>query len=593
MRSSSRGKWKDIGTLVALGLTLALVANLYMTPAVIQNVTVVSTDPTDTPSDYGIKYVEPGNANDIQAKIDACPNSGCMIIIPPGDYYITDSITIDHTRSNIILSGSGTGHPKYGHPDYGVGESDFGATVFHHTSDGNVIEVSGVGSHTREMVDNIMIRNIYFFSGDEKRGHAIYAHFTSESGIKILDSVFIGFHDGAVGMSFTWGLLARGNTFWWCGNATDKTSAIQDLDPHPDANNFIQIVDNFFEGANKNYASIDVTLSTDSYISGNIIEGGPTGIKAGEASRIIGNYLYYPTKVGIYSAHGDTIIQGNHIFMAPEQGDFGIEAYGSAAIIGNHVWQGNWAGIWVGDGKGARIDGNFVGSSGKDDIFSAAIVLKNQEFAVVSNNVLRTGHAGSSGILIRYASSNNVITGNAIEGFRYGIFESVNAGQGSNNIIGNIVRDNSEDDIVTNGEGTEVSHNFEGDDYQGDVQTVTYMYDGDLVTSVTSIPFFAAYRDMEILDAGFALGGTGMGGGNVVIDIRIDDTTVFSTLPAMTTQAESNTFTPGIGVTEGIVRSDGTENLNEGDVLWLDIDLTGSYTQYPSDLVVILVIRNR
>ncbi len=594
MNKPSRRIWKDVGVSLAIGLMFAMIANLYMRPqtTVVTNLTTnnISVDPTDVPSGYGIKYVEPGNATDIQAKIDSCNDSGCMIIIPPGHYDIVRTISISTPKNNIILAGSGVGHAKYG-----PSEIDFGATVFDHAADGNVISILGIGnSDAREMVDNVMIRNIYFVSDYQKTGFAIYAQSTTEMGVRIIDNAFSEFRDGAIGMKLTWGLVAEGNAFWFCGNSTSGSSAIYYLPPGPDANNYIEIVDNVFEAENRNSASIDVDQSTSSFISGNIIEGGLTGIVAGGSSRIIGNYLYYVTRVGISSGYEDTIIEGNHVEMAAEQGEEGIHTYGGA-IIGNYVSQGNYAGILVGIGNSAKVIGNDVRASGRNDRYSGAIILRDHENSVVSNNVVSRGQTGASGILILSTSSNNVIMGNVASGFGYGIYEEVSAGHGRNIIIGNIARDNAFGNITTNGEDTVVTNNFNGDNYQGDMQTIVYRYSGSIQDNLSDIPIMVAYDNLEILDGGFALKNSGTGGGFISVDIRVHNNSVFATRPSVSVDGamEVDTFTPGSGITSGVVKNDGTEMLDQGDIVWLDISLVGDFTLYPSDIVVILVVRNR
>ncbi len=51
-----------------------------------------------------VLYVDAGNADDIQVKIDMCPSLGCKIIIPSGTYEFTDRITM---ADNIHLEGAG------------------------------------------------------------------------------------------------------------------------------------------------------------------------------------------------------------------------------------------------------------------------------------------------------------------------------------------------------------------------------------------------------------------------------------------------------------------------------------------------------
>ena len=58
-----------------------------------------------------IHYVEVGDGNDIQTKINDCGSSGCLIMIPNGDYYINDTITL--SNKGITLKGNSFGGGKY------------------------------------------------------------------------------------------------------------------------------------------------------------------------------------------------------------------------------------------------------------------------------------------------------------------------------------------------------------------------------------------------------------------------------------------------------------------------------------------------
>lgn len=53
-----------------------------------------------------IAYVMAGNGSDIVAKVDACPTTGCHVVIPNGTYVISSTIAL---KSNMILEGAGKG----------------------------------------------------------------------------------------------------------------------------------------------------------------------------------------------------------------------------------------------------------------------------------------------------------------------------------------------------------------------------------------------------------------------------------------------------------------------------------------------------
>lgn len=435
---------------LVIGLLLVLVGNLYVHPATVtnQDITIVSVDPTDTPSDYGIRYVEPGNADDIQAQIDACPGSGCMIIVPPGLYVITDTIVINNSHSNTRLVGSGAGHFHTG-----------GATEFvHGTSGKNIINITGSGV-TSEMVFNIVIESIYFSSDRTKRGYAIYAGHTSIYSVKLLDNFFYGFYDPAVAMKVTWGFLADRNTFYGCGNTVEDTSAIQYLKASPYHNTFVQIVNNLFELSG--YGAIDTTHSTSSYIAGNWIEGGERGITVGSGARVIGNYLYGARETGIYSGYGGTIIKDNHIYMSSASDTSrGIRVWAGSVIANNVIDDGGLAGIWV-NGDQSTISGNRITRSGKNTSITGGIVIADGNMNVIANNVIKDrGDTYSSGIVIRDHSSHNVVMGNTIDNIYNGIHEHVAAGYGFNTLISNVIGQCANVPIYSDGTGTEQHHNI-------------------------------------------------------------------------------------------------------------------------------------
>ncbi|MHA1386638.1 MAG: LamG domain-containing protein, partial [Candidatus Helarchaeota archaeon] len=58
-----------------------------------------------------VHYVQVGNGADIQSKIDDCGSSGCLIMIPNGDYYINDTIIL--SEKSITLKGNSFGGGKY------------------------------------------------------------------------------------------------------------------------------------------------------------------------------------------------------------------------------------------------------------------------------------------------------------------------------------------------------------------------------------------------------------------------------------------------------------------------------------------------
>lgn len=443
------------GTSFVIALLLVLVAILYVQPAIVAVNTPAEPEPPETPTDSGnftytgpIKFVKAGDASDIQAQIDACPRSGCTIWISPGTYVVTDTIVINNSHSNIRLVGSGSGHFNSG-----------GAPKLVHATDGrNVINITGSGISAL-MVDNVLIENIYFESDHTKRGYAIYARFTSEYGVKLLNNFFYGFYDSAIAMRVTWGLLVDHNTFWGCGNDIDDSSAIQYLNPSPYQNTFAQIVNNLIEVSY--YGAIDTTHSTSSYIAGNWLEGGDNGIIVGSGSRVTGNYLYGVREIGIYSGYEGTVIEGNQIEMTRSSGtSMGIKVWGGAVIKDNVVNGGAYGGIWA-YGDQSTISGNLVSRAGINSSITGGIVVADGKLNIVSNNVIRDGGMErSSGIMIRSKCSHNVVMGNTIDNVYNGIHEEVSVGYGHNMIIGNIITQSANVAIYSNGAGTEISHNI-------------------------------------------------------------------------------------------------------------------------------------
>ena len=414
----------------------------HITDVIHPHSTVITDVGIATPKIAEIRMVDPGNASDIQAKINDCPSGGCRIYIPAGNYTITNTIVINGSRDNIILTGAASGHPKTG-----------GGTVFIHGTDNiNVINITG---NSTNMVNNILIENIYFRGYYSKRGYVIYAENVSE--LKLIGNFFYSFNDSAVVLKNT-NLFADHNSFWFCGNNVDKSFEIEYLDAPFNNNTFAVIVYNEFELEDKQYGSISTEYANSSYIAGNIIEGGIYGIRAGRNARVIGNYFWIPRDKGITSIHADVLIEGNVISMGTRGNvTMGISASGGT-ITGNNIGKGKYGGIWI-NGSQARVIGNRIGGSGNGSALTGGIVLINSNHSVVSGNVVRGGASGSSGIVIRGVASNNVITGNLITNFAYGVYESVNSGYGNNTIVNNNVINNT-NKIVTNGSNTEIYKNM-------------------------------------------------------------------------------------------------------------------------------------
>ena len=66
----------------------------------------------------GWRYVDAGNGTDIQVTLDECDDAACTVVLPPGDYEISDVIELDQYQR---LIGSGILetriYPAYGYTD--------------------------------------------------------------------------------------------------------------------------------------------------------------------------------------------------------------------------------------------------------------------------------------------------------------------------------------------------------------------------------------------------------------------------------------------------------------------------------------------
>ena len=404
--------------------------------------TVITDVGIATPKIGEVRIVDPGNASDIQGKIDSCPSNGCRVFIPVGNYTINDTIVINSSRSNIILTGAVPGHIDY---DYLSGGTVFmqGANKF------NIINITG---NSTNKVYNILIENIYFnaFEGYAAQpGRAIYAENTSD--LKTINNFFAGFTDSAIALKNTQGFLADHNNFWFCSSNASQTFCIEFLNAPPNNNSYANIIYNEFELSSGNYGSISTEYTNSSYIAGNILEGVPYGIRTGSGARVTGNYFYQPTRRAIISDHSDVIIEGNSIGMPAGSNRVAIYTSGGT-IVGNFLKMG----ILV-NGSQARIIGNhislFVNSSG----ITGGIVLMNSNYSIVSNNIVKGGGA-STGIVIKDNSNNNIITGNTVLNYDTGINESI-SGDGNNTITDNNVIANTNIMVIT-GSNTKVYKNM-------------------------------------------------------------------------------------------------------------------------------------
>ena len=414
--------------------------------------TVITSSGIATSKIAEIRIVDPGNASDIQAKIDSCPPrgvaygasvSGCTIYIPTGNYTITNTIEINSTKNNnIILIGASSGYPNSG-----------GGTVFIHGANITIINITGYGVNQSwwQMVKNIKIKNIYFVSDFNKTGYAISSNNNGNRAIKIINNFFYNFYDPAIIMRNSWGLHADHNSFWYCGNNVDDSYCIDYITPTWTANNYITIVNNNFKLNSSNYGAIRTQQSTDSYIAGNVIEGGVAGIRAGIGSRIIGNYIYnFKGGDGIYSGNNVVII-GNRVVMDPTATTgAGIAAYNSI-FLNNVVTTG--AIVAMGSSS-SNVIGNTVISPRAN-----GIGLSGAEYSIASNNVVKNCPSSYSGITITGNSRNNVIIGNSIVNCTNGVYESVNSGYGNNTIAYNNVVNNT-NGIITNGNNTKIYKNM-------------------------------------------------------------------------------------------------------------------------------------
>jgi hypothetical protein len=436
--------------------------------------TIITGSGIATPKIGEIRIVDPGNASDIQAKIDSCPRNGCRIYVPPGVYNITQTIVIMDNVSNpahnhIILMGAASGSPN-----------NEGGTIFVHGADNiNIINVTGKVNNSDaggwEMIYNIKIENIYFKSDFSKRGYAIYIRDDGNRGVKIINNYFSNFYDPAIALTNTWGLHADHNTFYRCGNTADSTYCIEYLTPGWTNNNYVTIVNNLFFLNDSNRGAINTYETTDSYIANNYIEGGQNPIWTNYDSRVIGNYLYYfKNGNGIYSGAGGIIAKGNHIIMDPASSSgVGIASY-SSVFMDNVVVN---TGIGAGSYFSSVAVGNLV-------IGGTISVGDTSQYSVISNNVVKNCPAGSAGISV--GSNSHIITGNSINNCTYGIQESV-SGDGNNTITDNVVLGNT-NPVSTTGTNTKVYKNM---GYTTENKNTTSVVNGDYVAhGLATIPSY-------------------------------------------------------------------------------------------------------
>jgi hypothetical protein len=432
------------------------------------NGTVVTEFGIATPKIGEMRMVDPGNASDIQAKIDSCPSNGCRIFIPVGNYTITNTIVINNSKNNIILEGAAPGHVDY---DYVSG----GTAFMLNANNVNIINITGNSS---KMVDSILIENIYFNSEDKTGGRAIYVENVSD--FKLINNFFYGFADSsAVTLKNTQGFLADHNNFWYCSAVANQNYCLEYLNAAPNNNTYANIVYNEFELSGSSYGALSVEYTNSSYIAGNIFEGVPYGIRAGNSSRITGNYFYLSLKRPIVSSHSDSIIEGNNIGTDNSATDL-VAIYASGGMVtGNIVNRG----IWL-NGSQAKVTGNYISGSGNDSSgINGGLVLVDSNNSIVSNNVIK-GVGTNTGILIKDNSNNNIVNSNSVNNYVTGINESVSS-SGNNTITDNVVLGNT-NPVSTTGTNTKVYKNM---GYTTENKNTTSVVNGDYVAhGLATIP---------------------------------------------------------------------------------------------------------
>lgn len=71
----------------------------------ISDTEIITTGNVTSANINNIFYVDIDDGSDIQTKINSCPTIGCLVILPPGNYTISEPIIIN--KSRVILRGSG------------------------------------------------------------------------------------------------------------------------------------------------------------------------------------------------------------------------------------------------------------------------------------------------------------------------------------------------------------------------------------------------------------------------------------------------------------------------------------------------------
>jgi parallel beta-helix repeat protein len=246
---------KKIYSVWILVLITAVVITIAIATTVI-NENEVSTPSVSSDNISNILYVEPGNAADIQTKIDLCPSSGCKVIIPPGDYEISNTIQIP---DDVTLQGSGI------------------MTTIRLADNANVDMINNSNQETEQW--NIEIRDLTLDGnrannvGDIDVIHWEYCMHCKAVNLRILNSEYRGIY----------------------------------LGNHEGSNN---IVENCFIN-NSNHSGIFLSSGTQNIIKNNVLsKNGLHGlyIDGDDFNTIENNIFLQNTENGIYSKGHDNII---------------------------------------------------------------------------------------------------------------------------------------------------------------------------------------------------------------------------------------------------------------------------------------------
>ena len=434
------------------------------------------TDTLYNPSYNTSLYVQSNNGSDIQAKINACPSSGCIIVIPSGIYNLSSKVTL---KSNLTIIGHGKETTKiYSSADIGFYGANLDNVVIKYlTIDGmnlNDGQIS-LSNATRILIENNKI------TGSPSGTTVSLGISESSSYIKILNNLIENHYDYGINLDpttegYIHDVIIEGNSFLnvQTAIAVQRNSSYVTI-----SNNYIKGMIIASNGIQIGKAGISSSYGIGNVVDGNIVIGlnktsNGAGINAGDFihNSIISNNYIEGYNYGIYfDTHPYYItISNNQVF----NNSYGILQSLSGAgchycnIVGNVVDSNDNYGMYF--NAESDIRSNIIRNSGLNGI----VLDEYTDYSsIIGNTIINSGQKSGSNTISN--SSGLFTTGNVlgliIEGNKifdnqetktqsYAIFCNTTSVSGTNTYLGNYLLSNQVNSIGGNCTTGTTSQNF-------------------------------------------------------------------------------------------------------------------------------------